>query len=67
MQRIANPCTPVRFRYPPPQYLVIFPKKRHLKQDLVTKFLYTICTQNIGVDLAISAPQSSLKEILSKQ
>ena len=22
MQRIANPCTPVRFRYPPPQYIV---------------------------------------------
>ena len=22
MQRIANPCTPVRFRYPPPQYVV---------------------------------------------
>jgi hypothetical protein len=47
--------------------LCISPKKRHLKQDTVRKFLYTICTQNIGVDLAISAPQSSLKEILSKQ
>jgi hypothetical protein len=27
MQRIANPCTPVRFRYPPPQYLVYIIQK----------------------------------------
>jgi hypothetical protein len=33
--------------------LCIFPKIRHLKQDIVRKFLYTICTQNIGVDLMI--------------
>jgi hypothetical protein len=33
--------------------LCIFPKKLHLKQDIVRKILYTICTQNIGVDLAI--------------
>ena len=22
MQRIANPCTPVRFRYPPPKLII---------------------------------------------
>ncbi len=33
--------------------LYISPKKRHLKQDVVRKILYTIRTQNIGVDLAI--------------
>ena len=33
--------------------LCIFPKKCHLKQDIVRNILYTICTQNIGVDLAI--------------
>jgi hypothetical protein len=42
-----------QFRYPPPQYIVHSSKKRRLKQDVVCKFLYTICTQNIDVDLAI--------------
>jgi hypothetical protein len=27
MQRIANPRTPVRFRYPPPQYIVNIAQK----------------------------------------
>ena len=33
--------------------LCITPKKRHLKQDVVRKILYTIRTQNFGVDLMI--------------
>ena len=50
MQRIANPCTPVRFRYPPPQH-VVNPQENNIpKQDIVRNFLYTIRTQNIGVD-----------------
>ena len=51
MQRIANPCTPVRFRYPPPQYLVKIPILLYPKQHVVLDFLYTIRTQNFGVDL----------------
>ena len=35
MQRIANPCTPVRFRYPPPQYLV------DINQKSLTKTTYS--------------------------
>jgi len=31
MQRIANPCTPVRFRYPPPQHLVDISQKLPLE------------------------------------
>jgi len=31
MQRIANPRTPVRFRYPPPQHLVDISKKLPLR------------------------------------
>ena len=51
MQRIANPCTPVRFRYPPPQYVVDPLRKNNIQQqDIVRNFLYTIRTQNIGVD-----------------
>jgi len=46
--------------------LCISPKRGHPKRDIVRKFLCTICTQNIGVDLAIPAPPFSLKEILSK-
>ena len=48
---IANPCTPVRFRYPPPQYVVDPLRKNNIQQqDIVRNFLYTIRTQNIGVD-----------------
>jgi len=49
----ANQCAPIRFRYPPPQHIVYLPKKSHLKQDVVRNFLYTICTQNFDVYLAV--------------
>jgi hypothetical protein len=43
MQRIANPCTPVRFRYPPPiksiTYMINYPKNEQ-------KISYTIHTQS---------------------
>jgi hypothetical protein len=38
MQRIANPCTPVRFRYPPPQYLVDISQKLPVKTTYSHKF-----------------------------
>jgi len=33
--------------------LCISLKKCHLKQDVVRKFLYTICTQNVSLDLIL--------------
>ena len=39
MQRIANPCTPVRFRYPPPQYIVRSPQKASPKTRCCFQFL----------------------------
>ena len=42
-QRIANPCTPVRFRYSPPQHVVKFPVVNNIQStNFCTQFLRKI-------------------------
>ena len=44
--------------------LCISPKRGHPKRDIVRKFLYTICTQNIGVDHTKTPNNIALYRIL---